>query len=111
MAKAKKPDIMDLVILQGPEAVKAVDELGWSFLTAHGYEVTGWDSEDEETARAAHDRVAVAMKERGEELAYHGAVDDASPRFIFWYTLRRGKQEIAKSRVLQFVQREKGEGT
>lgn len=114
MAKAKKLDIMDLVILQGPEAVKAVDELGWSFLTAHGYEVTGWDSEDEETARAAHDRVAVAMKERGEVLAYHGAVDDASPRFIFWYTLRRGKQEIAKSRVLQFVQREKdkeGEGT
>ena len=114
MEKAKKPDIMDLVILQGAEAVKAVDELGWSFLAGHGYDVAGWDSEDEATAKAAHDRVAVAMKERGESLVYHGAVDDASPRFAFWYTLRHGRREIARSRVLQFVQREKdkgGEGT
>ena len=106
MAKAKKPDIMDLVILQGAEAVKAVDELGWSFLAGHGYDVAGWDSEDEATAKAAHDRVAVAMKERGESLVYHGAVDDTTPRFSFWYTLRHGRREISRSRVLQFVQRE-----
>ena len=114
MAKTKKPDIMDLVIMQGAEAVKAVDELGWSFLAGHGYDVAGWDSEDEVTAKAAHDRVAVAMKECGESLAYHGAIDDASPRFAFWYTLRHGRREIARSRVLQFVQREadkEGEAT
>ena len=110
----KKPDVMDLVILAGADAVKAADELGWSFLAEYGYDVQGWDSEDEETARAAHDRVAGTMKERGESLVYHGAVDDASPRFVFWYSLRCGRRELAKSRVLQFVQRkadEEGETT
>ena len=34
--KKKKHDIMDLVMLAGAEAVKAVDELGWSFLAAQG---------------------------------------------------------------------------
>ena len=105
--KKKRPDIMDLVVLAGAAAVRQVDELGFSFLAEHGYDVTGWDSREPDTAKEVQARLAAAMEERGETLCYHGAVDDASPRFIFWYTLRRGKQEIAKSRVLQFVQREK----
>lgn len=109
--KQKKPDIMDLVILAGPEAVKAVDELGWSFLSAHGYDVAGWDSEDEAVEKAAWERIRAALLDRGEGLAYHGAVDDASPRFIFWYTLRRGRREVAKSKILEFRQKPTGEGS
>ena len=108
--KRKKPDIMDLVILAGPEAVRQVDELGWSFLALHGYDVTGWDSEDENAARDAQARVAAVLAERGESLCYHGAVDNSSPRFIFWYTLRRGRHEVARSTVLQFRQATEGEG-
>ncbi|MBQ3063976.1 MAG: hypothetical protein IJC99_04160 [Clostridia bacterium] len=108
--KQKKPDIMDLVILAGPEAVRSVDELGWSFLAAHGYDVAGWNDEDENVAKAAQERVAAALSERGESLCYHGAVDDSSPRFIFWYTLRRGRHEVARSTVLQFRQAPEGEG-
>lgn len=108
--KQKKFDMMDLVILAGPEAVRSVDELGWSFLSLHGYDVTGWDSEDENVAKAAQERVAAVLTERGESLCYHGAVDDGSPRFIFWYTLRRGRHEVARSTVLQFRQAPDGEG-
>lgn len=103
MAHKKKPDIMDLVMLAGPEAVKRVDELGWSFLAEHGYDVTGWDSEDDGVAKAAHERVADQLSERKEKLYYHGGVDDAPPQFIFWYTLRHGRREVARSTVLQFV--------
>ena len=108
--KQKKPDIMDLVILAGPDAVKAVDELGWSFLDLHGYDVTGWNDEDENVAKATQERVAATLQERGESLCYHGAIDDSSPRFAFWYTLRRGRHEVARSTVLQFRQAPEGEG-
>ena len=48
----KKPDIMDLVVLAGPEAVAAADKLGWEFLALHGYDVAGWNDESEDVAKA-----------------------------------------------------------
>ena len=108
----KKPDIMDLVVLAGPEAVAAADKLGWEFLALHGYDVAGWNDESEAVAKATQERVAATLQERGESLCYHGAIDDSSPRFAFWYTLRRGRREVARSTVLQFVARlQEGEGT
>lgn len=108
--KKKRHDIMDLVMLAGAKAVKAVDELGWSFLAAQGYDVTGWDGEDENAAKTVQKRVIEEMQARGENLVYHGVIDNEAPRFAIWYALRRGKKEIAKSAPLQFVQRPQKEG-
>lgn len=105
--KRRKSDIMDLVTLAGPEAVRQVDELGYSFLAAQGYDVVGWDSEDEVTAREARERIMAALEVRGEWLVYHGGIDDTAPRFAFWYTLRRGRRQIAASRVILFKQKPK----
>ena len=107
-------DVIALVCAAGEAAVRAVDELGWSFLAAHGYDVAGWDSEDESVARGVLERIAAELEARGEEIAGpHGAVDDESPRLAVWYSLWRGEEQVANSCVIQlrFGEREAGGAT
>ena len=101
--------IMDLVKTAGADAVKTVDDLGWQFLADHGYDIRGFDG-DEEQATEAHKRVSAALFRNGENLRYGGAVDNDNGHIAVWFSLWRGDDMVARSRVLKLVPPSDAEG-
>ena len=99
--KKRKLDIWDLL---PPEASRAIDELGYSLLAAHGYDVTAAD-----TDKAKRHALKVAMKAKGEELRHGTFVDPEAGKILFWFEFLQGGILMERSRAIQFVPVVKGE--
>ena len=99
--KKPKVDIWDFL---PPEANRAIDELGYSLLAAHGYDVTSAD-----TNKAKRHDLKEAMKSKGEELRHAVFVDPQTGKILFWFELLQGSVLVERSRALQFVPIAKGE--
>lgn len=101
MAKKKKVNIWDLL---PPEANRAIDDLGYALLAAHGYDVA-----DANTSKAKRHDLKETMRAKGEELRHATLVDPESGKILFWFELHRGGVLVERSRALQFVPSAKGE--
>lgn len=101
--KKKEVDILDIL---PAEAIAEVDKLGYAFLQTQGYDTE--EAADSEEKRAKLKR---AMKKRGDELRYAGAVDKNQGAILVWYELWNDGKRKAISQGLKFVQkpREGGE--
>ena len=102
--------VVDIFDLLPPEAFAGIDNLGYSFLKEHGYDVEG-AAESEEKRK----EIKKALKENGEELFYFGAFDKDTRAILVWYELYREKERVAISSGLKFLPKpsegeENGEG-
>lgn len=98
----KEIDIFDLL---PPEANKAIDELGYSFLNSQGYNVTGATKSYKRRARLKD-----ALKKRGQELRYRSAIDKEQKSILVWFELYRSGKRIAVSQGIKILQREEKNG-
>lgn len=90
--------VVDIFDLLPPEAFAGIDNLGYSFLKEHGYDVEG-AAESEEKRK----EIKKALKENGEELRYFGAFDRDTGAILIWYELYKGDLKIASSQGLKFL--------
>ena len=91
-----KLSVMDVVAGSGPEAVAAVDRLGYRFLGENGYpEALG------EQTQALNDVLQGKMAERGEELHCHGAFDGDAGIYSVWFSLRSDQKVLAVSSAVR----------
>lgn len=87
--ETSKLSVWDVVSGSGPEAVAAVDKLGYSFLADNGYpEAVG------KLTSTVRDAIRKKMSKRGERLHIHGSFDGDKGVYSVWYTLRRGNKKI-----------------
>jgi hypothetical protein len=98
----KKIDILDLL---PAEAMRKVDELGYSFLQERGYDADG--AIDSKIKRA---ELKKALDRKGEVLRYAGAVDNETKAILVWFELFKGKEKVAVSQGIKFLQRENESG-
>ncbi len=84
-----KLSVWDVVSGSGPEAVAAVDSLGYRFLADNGYPEAA-----EKMTPAIRDAIRKKMSKRGERLHIHGSFDGDKGVYSIWYTLRRGKRRL-----------------
>lgn len=85
----RKLGVMDVVAGSGPDAVAAVDKLGYEFLASHGYEEAV-----KCTDCSTQDVIRKKMSKRGERLFCHGHFDGEKGVYSVWFTLRRGNKRI-----------------
>lgn len=102
MARKKKEiDIFDVI---PSEVYAAIDKLGYSFLSEQGYDTEGAQESDELRTKLKN-----AIKKRGEELRYFGAVDKDSGAILVWFELYKGSERKAVSQGLKFIPKLGGE--
>lgn len=102
MARKKKEiDIFDVIPC---EVYAAIDKLGYSFLSEQGYDTEGAQESDELRTKLKN-----AIKKRGEELRYFGAVDKDSGAILVWFELYKGSERKAVSQGLKFIPKPGGE--
>lgn len=99
--KKRKLNIWDLL---PPEANRAIDELGYTLLLKHGYDVAEADA-----SKAKRHDLKEAMKARGEELCHGTFVDPETGKILFWFELHRGGELVERSRAIKFLPIAKGE--
>ena len=102
MARKKKEiDIFDIL---PAEAFAAIDKLGYGFLSEQGYDTNGAQESDEQRTKLKD-----AIKNRGEELRYFGAVDKDSGAILVWFEIYKGSERKAVSQGLKFIPKPGGE--
>ncbi len=102
MARKKKEiDIFDVI---PSEVYAAIDKLGYSFLSEQGYNTEGAQESDEVRTKLKN-----AIRKRGEELRYFGAVDKGSKAILVWFELYKGNERKAVSQGLKFIPKPGGE--
>jgi len=99
--RKRKVEIWDLLPL---EANRAIDELGYSLLLKHGYDVA-----DADASKAKRHDLKEEMKARGEELCHATLVDPKTGKILFWFELVRGGELLERTKALQFVPIVKGD--
>lgn len=99
----KAIDIFDLL---PSDAAKPIDELGYSFLKSRGYDVSGVSK-----SYKRRSRLKDAMKKRGEELRYCGAVNQETKGILVWFELYKGEERIAVSQGIKFLPKDAKEVT
>ncbi|MEG1662986.1 MAG: hypothetical protein RR338_03280 [Clostridia bacterium] len=101
MAKKRKIDIFDLL----PEkAMKAIDKLGYDFLTFKGYDTEGAiEFEDKRK------EIKKTIKADNKELSYRGAVDKGTGAILVWFELKTG-DSIERSQGIKFIPNPSEEG-
>ena len=87
--EANKLSVWDVVSGSGPEAVAAVDRLGYKLLAENGYPEAA-----EKLNRTMQDAVRKKMSRRGERLVIHGTFDGDTGVYSVFFTLRRGNRRI-----------------
>ncbi len=97
MEKTKSLNVLDVIATFGSDAVQKVDDLGYELLASCGYNV-----KCAKTDSKKREKIRRAMKRRGETLFHHGTIDD-NGTLLFWYTLKRGHETVAKSPGIKFV--------
>lgn len=96
MARKKKEiDIFDIL---PAEAFAEIDKLGYVFLSEQGYNTEGAQESTELRTKLKN-----AIKKRGEELRYFGAVDKDSKAILVWFELYKGNERKAVSQSLKFI--------
>lgn len=99
--KEKEVDILDIL---PAEAIAEVDKLGYTFLQGLGYDVDGAAESKEK-----REKLKEAMKKRGDELRYAGAVDKNQGAILVWFELYKGNERKAVSQGLKFIPKPGGE--
>lgn len=99
--RKKKIEIWDLL---PPEANRAIDELGYSFLAENGYDVA-----NASTSKAKLQALKDAMKAKKEELRHVAFIDSEANKILFSFRLHRCGICVKKSKALQFVLVSEGE--
>ena len=84
-----KLNVWDVVAGSGPEAVAAVDGLGYRFLADNGYP----EAADKLTP-TMRDAIRKKMSKRGERLHIHGSFDGDKGVYSVWFTLRKGNRRL-----------------
>lgn len=92
---SKEIDVFDLL---PPEAIQAVDKLGYEFLAKCGYDVEG-----ARESVAKQEELRKALQEKEEELRYSGSIDDKTGAIMVWFAIYRNGERGDKSRALQFL--------
>ena len=87
--KQHKLSVMDVVSGSGPEAVAAVDALGYRFLADNGYPEAA-----EKLNTTMRDAIRKKMSKRGERLHIHGAFNGDKGVYSVWFTLHRGNRRL-----------------
>lgn len=95
MAKKRKIDILDIL---PPEAIKAVDELGYKFLASRDYDVEGAIESKEKRKE-----LKKALEANGETLRYVGGVDKENKTILVFYEIIKDGKRIATSEGLKFI--------
>lgn len=95
MVKKRKMDILDIL---PPEAIKAVDELGYKFLSSRGY-----DAEGAMESKEKRKEIKKALKANGETLQYVGCIDKENKIILVFYEIIKDGKRIATSEGLKFV--------
>lgn len=102
MSKKKELDILDIL---PPEAIRAIDNLGYTFLKSQGY-----DTEGAAESEAKRKEIKKALKKDGKELFYRGAVDKETKAILFWYEVVAEGKCVARSQGIKFFQKPKEGG-
>lgn len=84
-----KLSVWDVVSGSGPEAVAAVDNLGYKLLAENGYPEAA-----EKLNATMRDAIRKKMSKRGERLHIHGSFDGDKGVYSVWFTLRRGNRRL-----------------
>ncbi len=93
--KKRKIDIFDML---PEEANRKIDELGYSFLSAQGFNADGAiESEPKQI------EIGRELKRQGKELRYVGMVDKTKGAILVWFELYQGKKKIAVSQGIKFM--------
>lgn len=90
-------DILDIL---PQEAIDEVDKLGYAFLAEQGFDTVG--AAESNTKRT---KLKKALIKQGKELRYAGAVDNETKTILVWYELYKGKERIAVSQGIKFMQK------
>lgn len=90
-------DILDIL---PQEAIDEVDKLGYAFLAEQGFDTVG--AAESNTKRT---NLKKALSKQGKELRYAGAVDNETKTILVWYELYKGKERIAVSQGIKFMQK------
>ncbi len=85
------------------EAMSAIDELGYSFLSAEGYETT--NAANDEKVRQKINR---QLKKRGQTLTDRYKVDMDNKKVLVWFTLESKDGPIKHSKGLTIKFADKG---
>lgn len=94
MAK-KEIDIFDLL---PEEAIKKVDEIGYTFLSEQGFDTKGAAESNSKRAKLKKE-----LKKQGKELFYRSAVDKETKAILIWFELCKGGETIATSQGIKFL--------
>lgn len=87
--ETNKLSVWDVVSGSGPEAVAAVDRLGYRLLAENGYiEAAG------KLNGTMRDAIRKKMSKRGERLVIHGVFDGDKGVYSVFFTLRKGNKRI-----------------
>ncbi len=95
MAKKRKMDILDVL---PPEAIKAVDELGYKFLASRGY-----DTEGAIESKEKRKELKEALKTNGEVLQYVGGFNKEDKTILVFFEILKDGKRIATSEGIKFI--------
>lgn len=98
----KEVDIFDIL---PKEAFAAIDELGYNFLKAQGY-----DTEGAADSEAKRKEIKKALTKDGKKLFYRGATDKETGAILVWYEIESEGKCVARSQGIKFVQKPKEGG-
>lgn len=91
-------DVFDIL---GAEAAPMIDDLGYQFLEAQGYEV--------QKARRysdAREKLRKRLRKDRAELRYYTMVDRDDGAILFWYAFFRKGKQVAVSKAIKFMRKE-----
>lgn len=91
----KEIDILDIL---PPEAIKQVDEVGYSLLRERGYNIEGAIDSPEKQKE-----IKLEMKKNKDELIYYGFVDKDTKAILVWFEIHHNKEKVLTSRGLKFL--------
>lgn len=98
----KELDVLDIL---PQEAINAIDNLGYEFLKAQGYDAEG--AADSEEKRK---EIKKALAKDGKNLFYRGMVDPETKAILVWYEIEIKGKCVAKSGGIKFLPKPKEGG-
>ena len=101
MSKEVKREI-DILDILPQEAIDAVDNLGYAFLKALGY-----DTEGAAKSKEKRNEIKKALKRDNKALFYRGAVDPETKAILVWYELESEGKCVARSEGIKFLPKPK----
>lgn len=94
-------DVFDIL---GAEAAPMIDDLGYEFLEAQGYE-----AKKARRYSDARDKLRKRLKKDRAELRYYTMVDREDGAILFWYAFFKKGRQVAVSKAIKFMRKEEQE--